>query len=188
MDWAEKIAMAVEIYPEVRGKYHPRAASRIVAYGRFAYVHLTQGFWAKIDLDDAASVSGKPWCIAHNKGELKYVRTGGGRLKLHQLLMQAPKKMHVDHINGNGLDNTRANLRIVTPGQNQMNKRRQANSLHGTGVTFDKRYGKFIAHIKDGKQKYLGSFSTAEEAHCAYRAEAVKIFGENSYFSRGPMT
>jgi hypothetical protein len=89
---------------------------------------------------------------------------------LHRFLLDAPRHMMVDHINGNTLDNRRTNLRLVTPAQNQWNRRR--NSTHKStrykGVCVTKT-GMFLARITHNReQKYLGSFMTAEAARTAY--------------------
>lgn len=80
----------------------------------------------------------------------------------------------------NALDNRRANLRLATKSQNQMNRRIQRNNTSGfKGVHLFKRTGKFRAYIMvQGKEKHLGYFATAEEAHVAYVKAAVEIHGE----------
>lgn len=81
----------------------------------------------------------------------------------------------IDHINGNRSDNSVANLRQATGGQNQEN--RKCSNLSGfVGVTFNKAAGKWQAQIKkSGKQFYLGLFNTAELAHFAYVEAKRKI-------------
>jgi hypothetical protein len=78
----------------------------------------------------------------------------------------------VDHINGNRADNRWSNLRDVSKAENMQNVKSARRDNLATGllvVGFDKRDGRYRAKIGvDGKQKYLGSFATAEEAHEAY--------------------
>jgi len=85
--------------------------------------------------------------------------------------------MHIDHINGNPLDNRRSNLREVTPLQNQFNKRVQRQTISGyKGVAYDKRQLKrqWIARIRhNGKQYTIGYYATPEEAAHAYDEKAV---------------
>jgi hypothetical protein len=74
-------------------------------------------------------------------------------------------KIHVDHINGNRLDNRRENLRVVTPSQNHQN--RPAITKRGTyrGVTWSKKHGKWVARATiNYKTKHLGVFEDQEEA------------------------
>ena len=97
--------------------------------------------------------------------------------------MEAPRKIMVDHINKNTLDNRKENLRLVNGSQNQAN--RSANSSNTTGL-------KGVRIAKDGKnftarlalrkpvrkEIYLGYFKTPEEAAAAYNKEAVINFGK----------
>jgi hypothetical protein len=72
----------------------------------------------------------------------------------------------IDHINGIKDDNRIANLREATNAENAQNLGKNKNNTSGyTGVTFDKRSGKWMAQIKkDGKNYNLGLFNTREEA------------------------
>jgi hypothetical protein len=86
---------------------------------------------------------------------------------LHRVLLELQKGdgVIVDHINRNGLDNRRANLRTATPAQNAW------NVVMNKGVRF--RRGRWHAHIAaTGKQIYLGSFASKTEAEAAYDAAA----------------
>lgn len=91
----------------------------------------------------------------------------------------------VDHINGNGLDNRRENLRLSTIAQNAFNKGKHSNNTSGyKGVSWNKFAGRWVAQITiDGKNKYLGYFDTPEEAHAAYCAKAKELHGE--FFNPG---
>lgn len=84
----------------------------------------------------------------------------------------------VDHVNGNRSDNRIVNLRSADQSQNQMNRTvTRVNVVGLKGVTLFR--GKFRATIKrDGKQKYLGLFSSAEQAHAAYVAAAQSLHGD----------
>jgi hypothetical protein len=76
----------------------------------------------------------------------------------------------IDHINGNRADNRIENLRVVTNGQNGQNRRKVAkNNRSGLAGVTQKTPGSFQSSIcVDGKSRYLGSFKTAQDAHCAY--------------------
>lgn len=84
----------------------------------------------------------------------------------------------LDHINGERDDNRIVNLRLATRAQNNMNARRPCSNTSGyKGASFCR--GKWDARIGiDGKDVYLGSFDTPEEAHAAYANAASKVFGE----------
>ena len=89
-------------------------------------------------------------------------------------------RTHIDHINGNPLDNRITNLRLATQSQNMMNKRKLSSSRGKfKGITWHNRNKKWVAQIKkDGKNTYLGSFPSQEEAHAKYREVAQIKFGE----------
>lgn len=97
--------------------------------------------------------------------------------RLHTFLTGWPL---VDHVNGNGLDNRRANLRAATPGQNQANMRRPRTNTSGfKGVSWFARTGKWRAYIGfENRQIHLGYFATPEEAARTYDAKAVELYGE----------
>lgn len=80
-----------------------------------------------IDDDDLALFSAVSWGV-QTRYSTRYVqgRLNGERVYLHRLLMSAPKGLVVDHIDGNGLNNARANLRVVTQQQNMWNQRRRS--------------------------------------------------------------
>lgn len=80
----------------------------------------------------------------------------------------------IDHINGDSCDNRIENLRVVSPRQNSQNlKKHREGHLLGTSL-HKKKYWKASIWIK-GKAIYLGSYSTAEEAHKAYLTALAKL-------------
>lgn len=88
----------------------------------------------------------------------------------------------IDHVNGVRSDNRLLNLRLATSQQNAWNKKPHDGRLKG--VEFDARYRRpFVAHIRiNGRRTYLGSYSTENEAHAAYRSAALEYFGEFARF------
>lgn len=91
-------------------------------------------------------------------------------------LQDAPRSVHVDHGDGNGLNNLRQNIRACTPADNSR-KRKSKNGHRGMrGV--QRQGSRFIARIGVGGQYlYLGSFGTAQEASAAYEHAAHVYFG-----------
>jgi HNH endonuclease/AP2 domain len=104
---------------------------------------------------------------------------------MHRVLMGLRKgdKRVVDHINHNGLDNRRSNLRICTRFQNMANLRKKVTNTSGhTGVVWDKDSRKWRAQIQAGnKNHHLGRFDTIEAAVAARKANETRFFGEFAY-------
>lgn len=94
--------------------------------------------------------------------------SGRKHYKLHRLIMDAPKGMVVDHINHNGLDNRKSNLRVCTIAENRQNQkgpRRDNRTSEIRGVYWDKKRGKWRAGLKvKGKRVDLGYFDDKEDA------------------------
>jgi hypothetical protein len=154
----------------------------IRACGQYAYVELTKGLEAIIDIEDADSVGLFNWHAqvhASHQYATRWVVTDDGKtlLGMHRFILNAPSGMVVDHINGNGLDNRRCNIRLASRSQNMHNSKMQCNNTSGfKGVHWDKNKRKWQANIKlHDKRRYLGSFDTAEDAAKAYQKAADKM-------------
>jgi hypothetical protein len=96
--------------------------------------------------------------------------------------------MKVDHINGDGLDNQRCNLRLATHSENLRNRGyTKKNTSRYKGVTWYKPYKKWRAQIKtDHKMKNLGYFDIPEEAAEAYNEAAKKYHGSFAWLNKLP--
>lgn len=102
---------------------------------------------------------------------------------MHRLILDAPKGMQVDHINGNGLNNRRENIRLCTHEQNSYNQQKPYGSSKYKGVC--RKRGKWDAQIRaSGKIIWLGSFATEDEAANAYDEAALKHFGEFAFTNK----
>jgi hypothetical protein len=101
-------------------------------------------------------------------------------IRLHRFLMDAPEGTQVDHINGDGLDNRRCNLRFATQAQNQANQRSaRGSSSMFKGVGWFKQTKRWVARIKKDKKEYhLGYFDDEIKAAEAYDIKAKELFGE----------
>ena len=100
---------------------------------------------------------------------------------MHVLLLpNCPPGLMRDHINRNGLDNRRANLRFVTPQENSWNSKPKSSQPY-KGVSA--RDGRWIARIGYNGAIYLGRFDSAEEAARAYDAKACELRGEYAYLN-----
>lgn len=89
------------------------------------------------------------------------------RCMLHRLIMEPPQGMVVDHINHDGLDNRKENLRVVTHQQNMQNQLINKNNKSGfKNVSWCETNQKWVARVKvDGKYCYLGNYNDAESAN-----------------------
>lgn len=141
-------------------------------------IPLTKGLVALVDDADFETVNQFKWhtvTYKRNHYAQREIRINGRRttLHLHTALMQPPHGFQVDHINGNGLDNRRCNMRIVSNQQNSFNhtKKKLGCTSQYRGVFWATRNGRWLARITiNGKGKHLGSFDCEEEAARAYDA------------------
>lgn len=147
------------------------------------------------DVDDAY-VASRIWRAKRGRGATLYALStwydGSGKqcdIRLHRALLGLPidDPRFVDHINGDGLDNRRKNLRVVTRRQNSFNIRNAPNvkkgAFKGVYLVPSGRYiAKIVAPRPDGAARAsnvcLGTFDTPEEAARAYDAKAREQFGE----------
>lgn len=104
-------------------------------------------------------------------------------LYMHRLILDVPLGVQVDHINHNGLDNRRVNLRLATNGQNSANRVLGSDSRSGfKGVSWDA--GRWRARIKvDQQDRHLGRFDIPEAAARAYDRAAREHFGEFAWLN-----
>lgn len=141
--------------------------------------------FAIIDKVDYDQVKGFCWYI--NKGKYvsyaeSHIREVGKTASMHRVLLGNPDCV-VDHIDGNGLNNRRDNLRKCDYSKNAQNRRiSDANSTGVVGVYWDKRSAKWTAGITyQGEVHYLGIF-TEFDAAVKVRKEAEEYyFGEYSH-------
>lgn len=99
---------------------------------------------------------------------------------LHRLILNAKSNEFIDHIDHDGLNNQRRNIRLCSPAQNSKNMSKHRDNQSGLkGVSLDKRRGNFRSRIKIGnKHVWLGSFRCALDAAHAYDAAAKKHFNQ----------
>ncbi len=114
-----------------------------------------------------ASKAVSPTVVAYTKGWSKRV----GRLS--RILLNSPKELNVDHINGNPLDNRKTNLRIASSQQNNRNRAKTARPKSSQFKGVCKNGGRWYAIIyQNYRQIFIGSFSTEIDAAQAYDAKA----------------
>ncbi len=98
-----------------------------------------------------------------------------------RFILKAPKNKQVDHINGNGLDNRRKNLRLCTQDENAKNRKLNKNNTSGyRGVYWHKHSKKYQAIISIGNSKLnnLGGYDSPIEASRKYEEESIRLYGK----------
>jgi len=150
-------------------------------------IELSKGHKAIIDDEDYPIVAKYKWCTADDgKGHL-YAKTRGGsrEIRMHNLLMDTPSGLFVDHIDRDGLNNRRSNLRIATKAQNNINSLRRAKNKKSKyrGVAYNG--GKWVATIYVNRRRIpVGRFVLEEDAGEAYNKTAIKLYGEFAVLNR----
>jgi hypothetical protein len=153
-------------------------------------VPLTKGYSAIVDSSDYDRVAQHRWhafVLKRSDGSLLvYAKrnTKLGECKaseyMHREILQPDAGQLVDHIDGNGLNNCRANLRHATRQENarNMHHRPAGQTSAFKGVYWYQRGKKWVAQITNGgKAIYLGRFVSEVEASAAYDAAAKELYG-----------
>jgi len=163
---------------------------RKIRYGyAFRRIPLTQGKFAIVDPERYDQLASYKWFAMRNRRTfyaMRIVKAKHGnpnrkKVRMHREILDVPEGKFVDHINHNGLDNRRANLRIVTNLQNSWNKRKQRGNYSSQykGVSWSKRVGKWHVEIYyRGTKIFIGYFDDEEAAARAYDAKALELFGD----------
>jgi hypothetical protein len=154
-------------------------------------IPISKGYVAVIDEADVALTQGRKWLanVAYRPdGTVRTVyayrrQITNGRLRtvyLHRLIAGTPQGFLTDHIDGDGLNNRRSNLRTVSPEQNSCNQRIGiANTSGRKGVHWHKASGLWHSQIKRGGVKHsLGYFDSIDAASAAYAKASAAIHGE----------
>ena len=157
-------------------------------------IPLTKGYFSIVDEEDYYIIIKHKWCVGLFGVDTKCIyalrrgRKGESKtVYMHRQIMNASKDCEIDHINGNGLDNRKCNLRVVSHSQNMYNKRKKMNtSSKFKGVSFDKKSRMWDCRIhENGKQIFLGRFKFEKDAAIIYNQAAKLIAGEYCNSNKG---
>lgn len=154
-------------------------------------IQLTQGKVALVDDEDYEELSKYKWyankqvngkLYAFRKAAQDSVTHKIRPIYMHRVIMNTPQGMRTDHINNDGLDNRKVNLRVCTQSENLCNRGMNKNNTSGFKGVYsrkDKRNSVWVAEVSiHGKKKYIGNYLTSQKAHEAYREACIKYHGE----------
>ena len=169
------------IFIESKNKYFPGKHTIIIDTEDWDKVK--EHYWSLVSNHRVLYVQAS---ILHPEGGWKTPADGRRRrrrtsLQLHHLILGKPQKgMVTDHINHNGLDNRKENLRFATYAQNKSNARSHKNSSSQyLGVFWDKETQKWRVRLKhNGKFYNLGRFTCEHQAALVYNKKAKELRGK----------
>lgn len=157
-------------------------------------IQLTQGLVALVDDQDFETLNQWEWHAVKSKRTHYAERrmTVDGKkihVSMHRFLTKAGSSVLVDHIDHNGLNNQRSNLRACSFAENNANKTGHGMSKY-RGVSFKERrvknkagnvvsYAYWAVAIQiNGKPKHLGYFKNEDDAALAYNKAAITVYGQ----------
>lgn len=153
-------------------------------------VPLSKGYVTTLDAEDFVALfapdgSGQPtrpwYALEEPSGPVYAVRTESSPRRmvwLHREICRPRVGLDVDHVDNNGLNNRRANLREATRSQNLANRPKSRGRGRFKGVYWDQSRGKWQAMLRvNGSNRHLGRFSNELDAARAYNAAAIAAWG-----------
>lgn len=151
------------------------------------------GHFTQVDDDDFEWLSSFTWHTmkGHNTiyAATNMKRDGGGysTAVMHRMVNRTPRGLHTDHIDGDGLNNTKANLRTATRTENARNRApNRTGTSKAKGVHWNKRKQRWVASIRVNKNlMFLGLHKSEQAAAAAYAEAAAHHFGEFARITKG---
>lgn len=156
-------------------------------------IALTHGYKAMVDDEDFEALSAHRWRVDRTTDQRRYAVRHMGRtpVRMHAVIMGTVgmgRSLHVDHIDRNGLNNQRSNLRIVSPAFNRANgvkfERPCSSAYKGVHFVGRLKVRPWQARISiGGKHLHIGYFTTEEDAATAYNFALEEHYGEQVVFN-----
>lgn len=152
---------------------------------KIRYIPLTRGLFATVDAADYPELSKHKWIATVMRNSTYATRSRNGRtIYMHREIMQPPPGMVVDHIDHNGVNNSRDNLRVCTRQQNLWNSPGPGNPSGYKGVWHNPKSGRYDAGIIfNGCPIRLGSFDDPAEAARVRDRKARELQGPYAYIN-----
>jgi hypothetical protein len=149
------------------------------------YIALTKGMFAIVDAEDYDELMKYRWTAFYTCGKWYAGRNSKGTcILMHRQIMKAPKGKVVDHHNGMSLDNRKANMRLCTYSQNNINRRPRSKTSKYKGVCRDKRRNLWRATVAyKGRSIQVGRYTDELEAARASDYASVQFNGEYAWLN-----
>mgnify|MGYP001594937357 CR=1 FL=1 len=146
----------------------------------FKIILLSKGKVAIIDYDDYEKVSKYKWCFS---GKYAVRVKQGKTILMHRFIMSTPKGFDTDHINDNGLDNRKSNLRICSHSQNLMNHKLNQNNTSGyKNISWDKQLNHWRVSIWVNNKRVINKLF--KDINNAISFRDVELFNLHGQFTR----
>jgi hypothetical protein len=156
-----------------------RKVNRYEFYDTYIIGYTTNEEKFFIDVDDFELI--KNYCWSRTGHGYLETRKNQKLIRMHNIIIPPPENKEIDHIDRDGMNNRKYNLRVATHQENSFNVSIKSNNTSGAvGVCYNGR--SYIARIKHNyKDIHLGSFDTFEEAVNARKQAEQEYFGEFAY-------
>lgn len=142
-------------------------------------IQLSKCFTTIVDDDNYEYLMQWNWQISTHGYATRSSTRKEGALWMHRVILNTPRGLFTDHIDGNRLNNIRENLRVCTARQNRSNMKKHSGKSKFKGVSFHKKANKFRSVIcVNYKQHHLGFFVNEVDAALAYDKAAREHFGD----------
>ena len=176
----DNLVFAITVFLETRIAPLLLLWRRLATGQAYRKIPLTQNRFARVDPEDYVALARHKWSAARQGRNVYAVRSEKGvQIRMHRVIMKAPRHLVCDHIDHDGANNTQRNLRLCTRGQNGKNQRRRTDGRSKyKGVSWHKGDRKWHARIyHDGRCHHLGAFTSEIEAARAYDRAARILHG-----------